>query len=277
MVGAFSFSAVSYSRILRGAEGFIPWPYFFGGIFTTVSLFLLVRIFDEFKDHEDDVRYRAHLPVPRGLVSLPELRNVAIIVIILQIALQAWLFPKMLPLYLTAFGYLCLMGKEFFIPEWLKARQFWYVTSHMLIIPLIDIYASGLDWRLENVAPPFGLAYFFIVSFLNGIVLEVGRKIRMPENEEFNTYSTMMGAPKATRLWLGILVATLIAAMAATHAAGYGWAGFGVLLVIFSVCASPGVLFLKKPSAKLAKMMEYSSALWTIAMYLTLGGVPYFL
>ena len=58
MVGAFSFSAVSYSRICRGAAGFIEWPVFLAGIFTTLTLFLLVVIFDEFKDHEDDVKYR---------------------------------------------------------------------------------------------------------------------------------------------------------------------------------------------------------------------------
>jgi hypothetical protein len=76
LVSAFSFSATAYSRLCRGADGFIPWPSFLIGIFTTVSLFLLVRIFDEFKDAEDDAKYRKNLPVPRGLVSLKELGTV---------------------------------------------------------------------------------------------------------------------------------------------------------------------------------------------------------
>ena len=33
-------------------------------------------------------------------------------------------------------------------------------------------------------------------------------------------------------------------------------------------------LFLKYKTNKLSKMIEYASALWTIAMYLTLGGGP---
>ena len=54
LVASFSFSAISYSRICRGAEGFVAWPTYLCGIFTTITLFFLVRIFDEFKDAEDD-------------------------------------------------------------------------------------------------------------------------------------------------------------------------------------------------------------------------------
>jgi hypothetical protein len=205
LIAAFTFSAIAYTRASRGMEGFIAWPIFAGGAFLTVTLFLLVRIFDEHKDQEEDREHRPHLPVPRGLVTLPELRNLGIIVVVLQIALQLWLFPKMLPFYALVVGYLSLMGKEFFIAEWLKKHPFWYVTSHMFIIPLVDVYASGLDWHLAGAKPPFGLVFFFIVSYFNGIVLEIGRKIRTPENEAINTYSRMMGATKATQLWLVVL------------------------------------------------------------------------
>ena len=118
MIGAFSFSAVSYSRICRGAKGFIEMPVFIAGVFTTLSLFLLVRIFDEFKDHEDDIKYRKYLPVPRGLISLKELFYIGAVVVVLQVAVNLY-FPKMFLIYLVVIGYLCLMGKEFFIAEWL--------------------------------------------------------------------------------------------------------------------------------------------------------------
>ncbi|MDQ6763693.1 MAG: hypothetical protein M3015_13830, partial [Bacteroidota bacterium] len=74
LVASFSFSAISYSRICRGASGFVSASTFLMGIFITITLFFLVRIFDEFKDAEDDAKYRSELPVPRGLVSLHELK-----------------------------------------------------------------------------------------------------------------------------------------------------------------------------------------------------------
>ncbi len=276
LVAAFSFSAIAYARICRGAEGFVPWERFFVGIVTTVTLFLLVRIFDEFKDKEDDAKYRPELPVPRGLVSLRELAIIGVIVFILQVTLNAIFFPKMLIIYFIVIAYLCLMGKEFFVAEWLKKHQFWYVTSHMFIIPLVDIYASGLDWLVEGAPAPKGLLFFFAVSYFNGIVLEIGRKIRMPEKEAEGvlTYSSMFGAKKATWLWTGILFVTLGWSVAASWFAGYGETGLLVLGVVFLICALPAFLFMKKMTVKNSKLIEYASALWTIAMYLTLGGVP---
>lgn len=276
LVASFSFSAISYSRICRGAKNFVSLQTFFTGVFITVSLFLLVRIFDEFKDAEDDARYRGELPVPRGLISLRELALIAIIIVILQISVNLFFFPKMLVIYFAVIAYLLLMGKEFFVARWLKKHQFWYVTSHMFIIPLIDMYASGLDWKIENAQPPKGLLFFFAVSYMNGIVLEIGRKIRIHEMEAEGvlTYSSLLGADKATLLWILILFLTLLLSIAASVFAGYGLAAFMVLGCVFLLCSLPAFIFLIKKSKKASKNIEYASALWTIAMYLTLGGGP---
>ncbi len=276
LVASFSFSAIAYSRICRGVTGFVDWKTYGVGIFTTITLFLLVRIFDEHKDAEDDALYRKDLPVPRGLVTLTELRNIGIVVAVLQILVNLYFFPKMLWIYFVVIGYLSLMGKEFFIADWLKKHQFWYVSSHMFIIPLVDIYASGLDWLLEGAAAPKGLLFFFAVSYMNGIVLEIGRKIRTPEQESEGvlTYSATFGAKKATYLWILIVFITLLCSIAAANYAGYGMLVFYVLLGFFLLCLAIGLYFLKNPSQKSAKAIEIASAVWTIAMYLTLGGVP---
>lgn len=276
LVAAFTFSAISYSRICRGVQGFIDWKTFLIGIFTTVSLFLLVRIFDEFKDAEDDAKYRPELPVPRGLVTLKELAIIGVVLLLLQVGINFMFFPKMLIIYAIVMTWLCLMGKEFFIADWLKKHQFWYVTSHMLIIPLIDIYASGLDWLLEGVAPHKGLIFFFAVSFMNGIVLEIGRKIRTPEKEKEGvlSYTSMLGTNKAVILWIVILFGTLCLSIAAAQFAGYGTMAFAVLSFSFLICVLPAVLFLRKKTENLSKLIEKTSALWTIIMYLSLGGIP---
>lgn len=275
LVAAFSFSAIAYSRHCRGAEGFVPWDRYFTGIFTTITLFLLVRIFDEFKDAEDDAQYRPHLPVPRGLISFEQLKWLGIVVAALQIAVNAYFFPVMLWLYFAVIGYLLLMGKEFFVAEWLKKHQFWYVVSHMFIIPLVDIYASGLDWLLDGAAAPKGLLFFFAVSYMNGIVLEVGRKIRAPEQEAEGvlTYTAMLGPGRAVALWIATLVATLLLSVAACRYAGYSYIAYYLLAGIFILCATPALLYWRQKTPRNAKFVEYASALWTIGMYLTLSGI----
>jgi len=276
LVAAFSFSAISYSRICRHQEGFVSWDVYLLGIFTTITLFMLVRILDEFKDAEDDAAYRKSLPVPRGLISFKELRIMGFIIFALQLIVNAWFFPKMFQIYFVVIIYLSLMTKEFYVAEWLKKHQFWYITSHMFIIPLIDIYASGLDWLLEGADAPKGLLFFFAVSYMNGIVLEIGRKIRVPEKEAegVKTYSSMLGTNRSVFLYIFILFTTLLLSIAAAWFAGYGTQAFVILGTVFALCSIPAFLFLSKKTEGLSKGIELSAAVWTIAMYLTLGGIP---
>ncbi|MDH5553526.1 MAG: hypothetical protein OEX82_09395, partial [Nitrosomonas sp.] len=77
LVAAFSFSAVCFSSLLRdevSMPGLLPTMVAF---ITALLLFLQLRIADEFKDYEEDCRYRSYRPVPRGLISLRELGWVA--------------------------------------------------------------------------------------------------------------------------------------------------------------------------------------------------------
>jgi 4-hydroxybenzoate polyprenyltransferase len=111
---------------------------------------------------------------------------------------------------------------------------------------------------------------------MNGIVLEIGRKIRTPEQEAEGvlTYSAMLGAKKATYLWILTIAITLILSIAAANYAGFGQVTFYVLIGFFLFCTIVALYFLKNQNAKSAKAIEIASAIWTIAMYLTLGGVP---
>jgi len=276
LVASFGFSAIAYSRICRGQVGFVSIPVFLAAIFTTISLFLLVRIFDEFKDAHDDALYRKNLPVPRGLVSLRELFIVGAITVILQLVVNLAFFPKILWLYGIVIFYLCLMGKEFFIARWLKQHQFWYVVSHMMIIPLIDILASGYDWFLQGVAAPKGLYGFFAVSFMNGVVLEIGRKIKTPGQEAPGvlTYSGLMGTRRAAYFWIFILFITLCLSTGAAWYTGHGIWTYITLFTAFVFCTLPAVFFIRHQTAKRSRLIEYVSALWTIVMYLSLGGIP---
>ena len=71
MIAAFTFSAVSYSRICRGGTDFIKWSDFLIGIFATITLFFLVRIFDEFKDKEDDAKEYAAPAMTKEKAAIP--------------------------------------------------------------------------------------------------------------------------------------------------------------------------------------------------------------
>ena len=276
MIAAFTFSAISYSRICREVEGFISITDFLIGVFTCFCYFALLRIFDEFKDQEDDALYRTYLPVPRGLVSLQELKFLGFTIAVVQLAVIAVFQTQMLGLYVLIMFYLLLMAKEFFIPEWLKKRQLVYIVSHMMIIPLIDLYSSGLDWEISGQRVHLGIAWFMLVSFINGLVLEIGRKIRTEESEEEGviSYTKLYGRKNATWIWIGLMTATLIAVLSAMVYAEYSMYALIIIPAIYVTCIIPAISFNINPTIKKSKMIEIASGVWTVLMYLSLGAIP---
>jgi len=273
LITAFGFSALSYSLLCR-SQDFISIGHFIAGIAILVGIFYLLRVFDEHKDAEEDKLNRRHLPVPRGLISLQELRKTAYITIGIQLSLLLIFFPKMIILYFLVMGYMLLMGKEFFIADWLKKRPFFYVTSHMMIIPLADIFAGGIDWYVAGGKMPEQMMYFFILSFFNGIVLEIGRKLKVPDNEEVNSYSFAYGARPAAIFWILMLVLTWLLSLMTVQVAGLPLFYIFGLSLFLPVGVFAVYQYLKNRTVYSSKFLENLSGLWTLSMYLCVGGIP---
>jgi 4-hydroxybenzoate polyprenyltransferase len=277
LIAAFSFSAIAFSRLCRGVPGFISWPDYAACALTNITLFFLLRVSDEHKDKALDAAYRPYLPVPRGLVTLKELRVTGFALLLPVSLLNIVYYPALLPFYFLALVYLLFMRYEFFAGTWLNQHQVAYIISHMVIIPLTDIYASSYDWKLHNAAPPLGLGFFFLVSYLNGIVLEIGRKLKTAEKEEPGvvSYTKLWGLQKAPWIWIALLALNFSAALAAAFYAGHSQSTFIVLGLLFLMACLPAVLFIRKPEPRWSRAIEGASVLWAFGMYLTLGGIPF--
>jgi 4-hydroxybenzoate polyprenyltransferase len=276
LIAVFSASTVCYSMLARGQVA-APDPRALLVAFVTAFVFFLqLRIADEFKDADEDARYRAYRPVPRGLVTLHELAHVALFGALVQAALALWLAPALLPFLLLTWAYLGLMSKEFFARRWLRAHPIAYLLSHMLILPLIDLYGTACDWRVAGVAAPAGLLWLLAASFCNGIVLEIGRKIRAPEDEEpgVETYSVLWGRWRAIAAWLGVLAVTALCALLAATRIGFALPAAPAMGLLLVVAALMGRRFLLRPGGGRAHAIELTSGVWTLLMYLFLGPLP---
>jgi 4-hydroxybenzoate polyprenyltransferase len=276
LVAAFSFCTLSYSAMVRGQAHPPSLKAFVVAFLTTLLFFLQLRIADEFKDAEDDARYRPYRPVPRGLITLRELGGAAIAGGVLQLALALTLAPSLVPYLLLVWTYLELMTKEFFVPRWLRAHPTVYMWSHMLILPLIDLYGTACDWRVAGVALPAGLIPLLIVSFCNGFVVEIGRKMRAPADEEtgVETYSALWGRERATAIWLGTLAVTALVAVIAAARIAFALPASVALAGLVLVAAVLAVRFVRVPAPRAGKPIEVLSGVWSLLMYLLLGAVP---
>ena len=279
LIAAFSFSAVNYSASLRGAGRFANPGAVVAAFITSFAFFLQLRIADEFKDSEEDALYRPYRPVPRGLVTLRELGAVGAFSASIQLALALALTPPLALWLALVWLYLGLMSKEFFAREWLKARPITYLWTHMLIMPLIDFYATACDWAPTAASPPTGLGWFLAVSFGNGLAVEIGRKTRAPQDEEHGvpTYTAMWGRRNAAMAWLGALGLTAVCAVFAAREIRF--AAPVLLLLAAALCAASVIAlrFLRQPTTERARLFELMSGVWALLVYLGLGTAPLFL
>lgn len=285
LIAAFSSGAVCYSAQLRAASAgvrpFVSTASLIVAFVSCLLFFFQLRVSDEFKDHEEDTRWRPYRPVPRGLVTLRELGSLAVVAMAIQLALALWLSPRLVGPLLLVWGYAWLMTKEFWVKEWLASRPLTVLWSHMLIMPLIDLYATACDWLAAGAfAPPgLGLAWFLVASFFNGMVVEIGRKIRSKADEEagVQTYSAVWGPRRAVASWLAVMALTTLFAVLAAHAVGATWVVLGILGALALVAVVESVRFLRAMRPGQGKRLETLSGIWTIAMYLGVGVVPFFL
>ena len=297
----FTLSGYIYTSLLYNSK--IMYLFTNGvkiGIFQyrIIALFIIIfmfffqlRITDEFKDYEEDLKYRAYRPVQRGIISLKTLGKIGIVTVIIQIMLAHVIDPEIIYFMIFVWIYMFLMAKEFFIKKWLTKRILIYALSHVVImvfITLVIVEATQyivpknifdvfiLQWYRHNI--DFALIPLFTLNYLNGIVLEIGRKTRRADEEEHGvqTYSKLWGRKKAVvvlSLLFVIEYFLVILGLAHTYEKYFFFGGL-TLLVILIVSIYFMVKFLKKNLS--GKIVETVSGLWIIFSSMSLGLLPYF-
>jgi len=273
LIAAFSACAVSYAALLTGGPA-PQVPAFLVAFISCFLFFLQLRIADEFKDKEEDARYRPYRPVPSGLVTFGELRVVFIGAAVIQIVLAWWHAPQLVWILFFAWVYLALMSVEFFARDWLVVRPITYLWTHMLIMPIVDLHATAAYWVPQGLRPELSLFPFLAASFCNGLVIELGRKIRQPDAEEEGvpTYSKLWGRRGAVVTWVCCAVATLAFSFTAAWKIDALWLHGLCMVPVFCLMlfASFGYVF----SNRSGKWLETVAGIWTLMLYLSLGLLP---
>lgn len=255
------------------------------GVFIIVFCFFFqLRIIDEFKDYEEDLKYRAYRPVQRGIVTLGTLRNIGLLTAAVQIFTAFLIDLKILFPLAAVWIYMLLMTKEFFIREWLKRRIVIYALSHVVIMVLIALVpVQGMIINMERKMAGISeasisfsvfqwrLVCFYLICYLNGIILEIGRKTRREDEEEkgVETYSKIWGKKKAAYILCGLyLMECILTASAVFQLAGgtYFWFVLTFLAILLTASVYFSVKFVSKNLS--GKVIENISGAWILASHL---------
>ena len=246
-----SFAAFFYNTKMLEIESNV-------GVFITMFVvaflqFLMVRIIDEFKDYEEDKKYRPYRPVPRGLIKLKELRTLFVICILIQFVLTLIVNPFSLIFLLVLWIMFILMTKSFFMKKLVDKHILLEVALDEILLPTLMLYLSSfikLDitilWRL------------LLLSYVVSWIIEIARKVRCKKDEEkgVKTYTAVFGIPKATILLSALELILTILRLFLPGEPLMNVAQIG-LIILFIGTIIVNVLFTQKKTRKLAKAVEY--------------------
>ena len=254
--------------------------------------FFQLRITDEFKDYEEDLKYRPYRPVQRGIISLKALGKIGLATVIVQIILVHFINPKLIYFMLLVWIYMFLMTKEFFIKNWLTERILIYALSHVVIMIFItlvivkgtgyilqDHFSETLYLLLEKYEKNIfvGLIPLFALNYLNGIVLEIGRKTRKANEEEHGvqTYSKLWGRKKVVFILCILYVIEYIFVLFGLSNINKEFFLVGQLILTITLILSVYFMikFLKKDLT--GKIPENISGIWILISSMNMGLIQY--
>ena len=232
-----------------------------------ISNFLLLfhlRLFDEFKDYDEDLKAYPERLLSKGVVTLTDLNKLIFVCIGAQIILNSFIGLNSFILWTAILIYSLLMYKEFFIPEFLNKTMALYLASHQLIVPIIVIYAFSLTGLLsyEKLFTPLGLYGLMVVS-LPSFIFEIGRKTWNPEREKetADSYTKVWGIKKTSLiLLLSILILVFFIHRFLGTAFFFSWQGLSLSL-IFAVSLMLIGQFVARPTKRNSKLVEVGTSL----------------
>ena len=177
---------------------------------------VLARLADELKDYEKDKVAHPERPLPRGLLTLAEVRRAVLMLFaamsgyaVLLTLVAGWLAAA---LYATSGVWLWLMSQEFFARDTLAERPLASAFLHQLV--LFPLYGFAVAVPAPDLAlgPP-GFAYA-LANLGASMSYEVGRKLDPTAHPVLDYYGARYGARRC---------AVIIAGFTFLAAAGAWW------------------------------------------------------
>ena len=212
--GGFAFSGVMLG------DGYLhPIPSFLS--FLGILLFFFVlRIMDEIKDYEKDRIAHPQRPLPRGVLSPPQVESMIVrsswVMAVFGLFLGGlfnWWAGLM---YLGLTVHLWLMYREFYLGAWLEERPLVYAVSHQLVLIwlcLFSVFLTSPEMRWN--AEPYYFALLCLGSFFS---YEISRKMSPQADPVLRTYRQVYGVGGS---FLIVLCTTALACYSALQLNGF--------------------------------------------------------
>ncbi|MGZ3770199.1 MAG: UbiA family prenyltransferase [Bdellovibrio sp.] len=237
------------------------WARFAAVFILMVSFFFRMRLFDEIKDYEVDLKINPTRPLARGILSVSEVKKAILLLIMFELMVASILGASAFMVHAMAIGYSLLMYEEFFIGDLLRPHLTTYAVTHTFVscllglssaVAIADANVSSVSW--------ITLSFFFMNwAFFN--LFEFARKTFAPEEERPHvpSYSNIFGC-------YGALALSLSQAFAGVILFSYFKSNFLTWIALAFYCAASSIYLIKR-SVKAAKFFRGVSGAYLLLHY----------
>ncbi len=178
----------------------------------TLIFFFKLRLYDEIKDYENDLKVYPNRPLTRGLLTHKNIHTGIYISIFLElIAFSIFGFIGLIAIAVPII-YSLLMYKEFFVRHWIRSHLTLYAISHTLVatffsLALLATFKSTYIWNLDKNFYLFALLSWFLFN-----IFEFGRKtfISTEERRGIESYSKIYGRFGAILLVVSMAICSMV-------------------------------------------------------------------
>ena len=234
---------------------------FTGSLLGVLLFFFELRLMDECKDHKKDKIAHPNRPIPRGLLTLQQVKR-AIKYILGGMFGYAFILGLALNVYAGIYYflltiYLYLMYREFFISKWLNKKPLLYAVSHQLILIILCAFVFSCFSEYEVFSKQcFQYSFLVFCSFFS---YEICRKLDPNSHIILKTYLNVLGIKKVFGLVFVLSLGSFLTLMAQPYPSS-------VILIPASLCLllSVGILLFNKNFYKLTEAIASVSLLLNI-------------
>lgn len=167
---------------------YLVWPL-------CLLFFFRMRLFDEIKDYQTDLRVNPSRPLPRGLLTIGQLKKMIVVSMVLEGLLASSLGRLTLVGYVTGLCFSLLMYNEFFLSDFLSDKLTTYAVSHTFVSVILGMIISvGLVGYHSQLLSASSWGYF-LTNWALFNLFEFARKsfAVTEERKGVPTYSNLFG------------------------------------------------------------------------------------
>lgn len=234
----------------------------------TLIFFFKLRLYDEVKDFEIDLKIYPNRPLSRGLLNHSSIYFGIFTCIIFEVIIFAMFGLDGLSAIIVSVIYSLIMFKEFFVKKWIRSHLTFYAITHTFVsslfsLALLSTVQSTYIWNLS-----FNSYLFALLSWCLFNIFEFGRKtfISSEERRNIDSYSKIYGRFGATLLVISMAICSFVI-LNILQSNELTTISLSILITLLVTVA---LLFIKFDKEPLGKIYRGASSIFIALVYLIL-------